>query len=370
MALLEFDLTCSFDRFQLQAAATLDGGITGVFGPSGSGKTTLLHALAGLRTADRGQITLAGRTLFDAGRSIDLLPEERRIGVVFQDGRLFPHLDVTANLRFGIPREAGEVGPTFDEVVELLELTPMLRRNPSLLSGGERQRVALGRALLAAPRVLLLDEPLASLDRARRDQILPYLRRLPERFGVPLLYVTHDLAELLALTDRMILLADGRMHGQGAYRDIAMTEAWRALGRGDEVPGRVNVLPGEVVEVEGSVCRVRLGSDDDAGEDRLLLSAVGHGLAVGDRVQASFGAEEIALALGEIGETSIQNRLETTIERRSDHDGATVVELRASRHARFLVEVTTASAERLELGVGKSVVSLVKASAITLVKAE
>ncbi len=377
MAFLEFDLECDLDRFRLIAAGAIEGGITGLFGPSGSGKTTLLHALAGLRRVDRGTITVGGRTLFDSARGIDLPAEERRVGVVFQDGRLFPHLDVTANLRFGVPgRRAANDGPALEEVVKLLDLESLLRRYPTGLSGGERQRVALGRALLAAPRVLLLDEPLASLDRARRETVLPYLRRLPERFGIPLLYVTHDLAELLTLTDRMVLLEGGSVRAHGSYRDIAMADAWNSLGM-TGIGGRVNVLPGEVIAVEGSLCRVLLGMSSraesaaptsDVKSDRVLLVAVGHNVAVGDRVLATIGAEEIALAVGEIGETSIQNRFQTTIERRFDHDGATVIELRISSSARLLVEVTTASAERLALGEGKSVVGLVKASAITLSK--
>lgn len=358
--MITFDVELRAGSFRLAARGSFENGVTGLFGVSGSGKTTLLHALAGLRRIDRGTIELDGHVLADTARKIDLPPEQRRVGIVFQDGRLFPHLDVAENLRFGM--SVGRPGsPALTEVIDTLELEPLLERASPSLSGGERQRVALGRSLLAAPRVLLLDEPLASIDRARRSQIIPYLRRLHERFGIPALHVTHDLPELLSMTDRLILLDRGEVGGSGDYRDLALRPEW--LGPGSPL-GRVNVLPALVTAIDGETARVRLGERGTGPE----LAAVGGGLAVGDRVTVTIGAEEIALAVGEIGPTSFQNRLQALVARRTDRGGATVVELALGGPApvMVLVEVTTRSAERLELAEGHEVTALIKASAVRI----
>jgi molybdate transport system ATP-binding protein len=365
---IEFDLEARAGTFRIAARGAVESGIVGLFGPSGAGKSTLLHALAGLIPIEKGTVHLDGRVLADAAARIHLPPEARRVGVVFQDGRLFPHLGVEGNLRFGARAAAGAGAgaPAFAEVVGALDLGPLLGRAVAGLSGGERQRVALGRALLAAPRVLLLDEPLASIDRARRGAILPYLRRLPGRFGIPLLHVSHDLAEMLSLTDRLILLDRvsgdrGEVQGAGSYRDLALRPEWL----GPESPlGRVNVLAGEIAAVEGSTCRVRIGGID--------LAAVGSGLSVGEAVTVTIGAEEIALAAGEIGATSIQNRLSARVLRRTDREGATVVELRIAATAAagpaidLLVEVTTRAADQLALADGRPVTALLKASAVRI----
>lgn len=178
--------------FELAAAFTAGPGITALFGPSGVGKTTVLNCVAGLARPDRGRIVAAGRTLFDSAAGIDLVPDKRRAGYVFQDGRLFPHLRVAANLRYGGAAD-------FDAIVALLGIGHLLDRWPRHLSGGEAQRVAIGRALLSDPAFLLLDEPLAHLDRPRRTEILGLIRRLRDEVRIPMLYVTHDSAEIEAL---------------------------------------------------------------------------------------------------------------------------------------------------------------------------
>ena len=179
----------------LDVDLTSDAAVVALFAPSGAGKTTLLNLVAGLAKPDAGRIAIAGETLFDSVAGIDLPPERRRIGYVFQDRRLFPHLSVRANLLYGRGEAGRDIAPTLD----LLGIGHLLDRWPANLSGGEAQRVAIGRALLANPRVLLFDEPLSHLDRARRDEILALIRRLRDETGLPMLYVTHDASEIDAL---------------------------------------------------------------------------------------------------------------------------------------------------------------------------
>jgi molybdate transport system ATP-binding protein len=195
-------------------------GVTVLFGPSGAGKSTTIAVAAGLLRPDTCRVAVDGQILADTDANVWLPPERRRVGVVFQDARLFPHMSVATNLRFGLRRSApGLIG--FQEVVDLLGIGALLPRRPHTLSGGERQRVAIGRALLAQPHLLLMDEPLASLDDARKAEILPYLTRLKTALRLPVLYVTHSLDEANRLADSMVLLDAGRVVGSGAMSEIA-----------------------------------------------------------------------------------------------------------------------------------------------------
>ncbi len=209
--------------FDLDIAFTAPGtGVTAIFGPSGCGKSTILAAIAGLLRPQSGRVALGGLALLDTERRVFLPPEDRRCAVVFQDARLFPHLSVETNLRYGLRRApAVAAGPGFEEVVALLGIGHLLARRPGKLSGGERQRVALGRALLARPRLLLMDEPLAALDAARRAEVLPFLARLRDAAAIPILYVTHALDEVDALADRLVLMAAGRVLAEGAVEELS-----------------------------------------------------------------------------------------------------------------------------------------------------
>ena len=212
--MLRLDLQLRRGDFRLQVDQTIAARVCAIVGPSGAGKTSLLEAVAGLARPESGRIELDGVTLFDAAAGIDLPPERRQLGYVFQDGALFPHLNVAGNLRYGLRRRQG-AGPAWSEVVEVLGLAGLLARPVTSLSGGERQRVGLGRALLAAPRLLLLDEPLASLDAELKLRILSFLARGVEAFGVPVLYVSHSTRELLELAEHAVLLVSGRVTAAG-----------------------------------------------------------------------------------------------------------------------------------------------------------
>jgi molybdate transport system ATP-binding protein len=200
-------------------------GITALFGPSGAGKTSIINMLAGLLRPDAGRIVVNGRCLFDAAEGIDLPTHLRRIGYIFQDGRLLPHLSVRANLNFGLrltPAERRYIA--FDAVVELLGIGHLLERRPAKLSGGEKQRVAIGRALLTSPELLLMDEPLASLDRARKTEVLPFIRRLSSEFRVPIVYVSHALEEILNIADHLVVLENGRIKVSGEIGSLMSIE--------------------------------------------------------------------------------------------------------------------------------------------------
>ena len=207
--MLELNFSQTLGNHCLTINETLPAnGITAIFGVSGAGKTSLINAISGLTRPQKGRIVLNGRVLNDAEKGICLTPEKRRVGYVFQDARLFPHYKVRGNLRYGMSKSMVD---QFDKLVALLGIEPLLDRLPGSLSGGEKQRVAVGRALLACPELLLMDEPLTGLDRGKREEIMAYVKAIPERFGVPVLYVTHSDAERRFLADRVLNLEDGKL---------------------------------------------------------------------------------------------------------------------------------------------------------------
>jgi len=302
--MLAIDIAVQRKDFTLEARLTLPGAIVGVFGRSGSGKSTLLHCISGLVRPDTGSITLDGQPLFDRARRVWVPPHRRGVGMVFQDGRLFPHLTVGGNLGYARPA-AGTTAHAFAAVVEMLELGPLLARRPASLSGGERQRVALGRALLAAPRLLLLDEPMAALDRGLKRQILPFLRRVRERAGIPVLHVSHDLGELLALTDRLILLDHGRVAGHGTILELAgepsTLDLLHDIGLAAPIPVEV-ACPGGPEAAE-----LRAGA--------LVLYGPPYLGPAGARTIAQLKPEDVILAGAPVPGLSVRNQLRGTVTR-------------------------------------------------------
>ncbi|MGY4474443.1 molybdenum ABC transporter ATP-binding protein [Bradyrhizobium sp. USDA 3364] len=217
--MLRVDITKQLGEFSLTASFTSEGRVTGLFGASGSGKTSLINTIAGLLRPDRGSIVIDGETVDDASAGIHVPTWRRRIGYVFQDSRLFPHLDIRQNLDYGRRMNGlAEDHAQRKRVVDLLDIGALLDRRPGKLSGGERQRVALGRALLSKPRLLLLDEPLGALDESRKLEILPYLVRLRDEAGVPMVYVSHDAAELRQLATQIVMLRRGQVTAFGGVK--------------------------------------------------------------------------------------------------------------------------------------------------------
>src|SRR5580704_17606031 len=222
--MLHVDVRKQLGEFSLEAAFESEGRVIGLFGASGAGKTSLVNMIAGLLTPDRGTIALDGEVLDDTTARIHVPPHRRRIGYVFQDARLFPHLDVQENLDYGRRMNALAADPAqHKRITDLLDIGPLLDRRPGKLSGGERQRVALGRALLSKPRLLLLDEPLRSLDEGRKVEILPYLVRPRDEAGIPMVYVSHDAAELRQLATQIVMLQHGRVTSFGGVKVLTPT---------------------------------------------------------------------------------------------------------------------------------------------------
>ena len=211
MIALTLDVTLRQQSFVLDVRESASVEVLGLFGPSGSGKTSLLEAIAGIRTPDEGEIRVGERLLFSSRDRVNVPARDRRIGYVPQDALLFPNLDVTGNIIYGHKPHDADGRDRFDSLVAMLELTPLLERRVQKLSGGEKQRVAIARALMTRPSILLLDEPLAAVDRARRDRILPYVLRIRTDLHVPLVYVTHDEDEIIAIADRVLYLDQGRV---------------------------------------------------------------------------------------------------------------------------------------------------------------
>ncbi|MFO0829088.1 MAG: molybdenum ABC transporter ATP-binding protein [Phycisphaerales bacterium] len=355
--MIRADLRLARPGFALDVRFSTDGRVTGIFGPSGAGKSTLIHVIAGLETPDSGELSIDGEVVFDSARRVNVAAHRRRVGVVFQEHRLFPHLSVQANLLYGRARAARR-DDEVRAVVELLELGPLLARRATDISGGERQRVALGRAVLSDPRVLLLDEPLASLDLRLKQQIIPYLRRLRDASRVPMLYVSHDLGELLQLTDEFMLIDGGRLVGHGRYRDLVHDEAALAALHDR---GMRNVMAARVVrhEPQDGVTVVEL----DATDGRLREIEVA-------RVDASEGANvvlsvqpaDIALAAECVGPVSIRNQLAGVVTRCTLHERGAIVEVDVG--SPLIVEISRRSVSTLELAAGKRIVCLIKSHAI------
>ena len=291
--------------FTLDAGFTAPAeGVTAIFGASGCGKSTVLLAIAGLLRPDEGRVALDGTVLLDTAAGIALPPEARRCATVFQDSRLFPHMSVANNLRYGLRRAPlGAEGPGFEEVVALLGLGHLLGRRPPGLSGGERQRVALGRALLARPRLLLMDEPLAALDAPRRAEVLPFLSRLCAAARLPILYVTHALEEVDALASRLVLLDDGRTLVEGGVEELSARTDLPLAARRDAGA----LLAGTVVAHDAASGLTRLGFE--GGAFLVTLRAEPPGTAIRIRLRA----RDVAVALAPPEGLSTRNILPATL---------------------------------------------------------
>ncbi|HUX73954.1 MAG TPA: molybdenum ABC transporter ATP-binding protein [Steroidobacteraceae bacterium] len=330
-------------------------GVAALFGRSGCGKSTLIEIIAGLLGADSGSVALDGEVLLDTERRIAVPPEARRIGYVFQDARLFPHLGVAANLRYAERRARGLAYVGFEEVADLLALGPLLGRRPQQLSGGEKQRVAIGRALLGQPRLLLLDEPLASLDKARREEVLPYLEKLRDQLAIPMVYVSHQFEEVLRLATHVVLMDCGKTVAQGGIGEISLQPELRGIVGADAVGA---IVDGEVAGIDagGALARVRIGSGE--------LTVAAANLAAGARVRVQILARDVIVATAEPRHLSVRNILQGTVcGIAADIADADLISIDVGG-APILARITTAARRELGLCSGMRVWALVKTVAI------
>lgn len=354
--MLEVDIRVRRGDFRIQAAFASDAPIVALFGRSGVGKSTLVHAIAGIVRPERGRIVAAGRTLFDSAAGIDLPPEKRRVGYVFQDALLFPHMSVRANLAYGQSlTPASERFVDTERVLALLGIQRLLERKPAGLSGGERQRVAIGRALFASPRLLLLDEPLASLDAARKAEILAYIELLRDELRLPIVYVSHAVEEVTRLADHVVVISAGAVIAQGAAAHVLSEQ------RPAAVAGRHEA---------GVVVEARVSGHDER-YDLTTLAFAGGEIVVpnldalpGEPVRVRIRARDVSLALQRPAGISVRNVLRATVRAIGGEFGAIADVSLDVAGTPLLARVTRQAIDELALAPGVEVHALVKAVSI------
>ncbi len=356
---LSVAVTHRVGTFDLAAAFEAEQGVTALFGRSGSGKTTLVDIVGGLLRPQTGRVALGDTVLVDTERGIWVPPHRRRIGVVFQEGRLLPHLSVRQNLSFGrwfAPRREGAV--EIAAVVDLLGIGSLLGRRPAGLSGGEKQRVAIGRALLAKPRLLLMDEPLSALDDTRKAEILPYLERLRDEARVPIVYVSHSVAEVARLADTLVVLDAGRV---------------TAVGPAAEVLARLDIVPLAGSREAGAVLEARILSQDDRYGLTSLSTPAGElrvpriDLPQGSRLRVQVLARDVTLSLAPPTGSSALNVLAAVVAEvpRAVREGAPSIEMRLDcGGASLLARITRRSVFDMGLAPGSPVFAVIKSVAL------
>lgn len=351
---VEVALSHAFPGFTLDLAFTAPPGLTALYGPSGSGKTTVINAVAGLLRPDRGRVVVEGALLMDTAAGIALPPHRRRAGYVFQDARLFPHLTVRQNLGYGAWFAPAAPGPDLPRIADLLDIAPLLDRRPAGLSGGERQRVALGRAILSRPRILLMDEPLSALDEARKLDILPYLERLRDELHLPILYVSHAMAEVARLATTLVLIDRGRLVAAGPAEAILSDPA---------------TAPALGLREAGALLTVRVAAHDadgltrlDTGAGPLWLPRVS--TAPGTHLRLRILAQDVMIALSRPQGISALNILPATIRDLRLGDGPGALLQLDCGGATILARVTRRSAGALDLRPGLPVFAVLKAVSV------
>jgi molybdate transport system ATP-binding protein len=346
-------------HFELEIDVSFDARVAAIFGPSGTGNTTVLDAIAGLREMTAGEIEVSGRTLFSSSRRIDLPPQERAIGYVPQEGALFPHLSVRSNILFGAERPVYKRKLTtisMEHVVEVLEINKLLDRPVTKLSGGEAQRVALARAILSCPQLLLLDEPLAALDIGLKERILPYLGRVRDQFSIPMIYVTHNLTEVLALADWVLMLQQGRLVAQGVPREVLRsTEA-------------IMQIPERQLE---NVFTVTLAESDPVNGRTKVLLASGREVFIpyvkqpaSHLFQVRVSADDILVATRRPEEISAANVLPGIVRRIDLLNGEAILTVSAGEE--FYVRLTALAVTRLGLSEESRIFLVIKARSFRL----
>ena len=354
--MLSVNITKAFGSFRLETQFEVEeGSITAIFGKSGAGKTSTINAIAGLTRPDVGVIQIGNTTLFDQNLRINLPIYKRQIGYVFQDDRLFPHMTVRNNLIYGTPKNRDVANSlNLTDITGLLELAPLLERRPRTLSGGEKQRVAIGRALLSNPKLLLMDEPLASIDVQHRFEILPFIQRVREKIGITIIYVTHALEEVIFIADQIILLSEGQVTAQGTVEEI--------MSRLDLHPMTSRFDAGAVISATYS----GYDREFDLGElsfDGGILRIAGLNAEIGILLRAHIRARDVSLMLDKPKDTSVLNVFKgELIEIR--HEEGPQLDLLINIGTPLIARITRKSLNDLNLDIGSKVYAMIKAVAI------
>lgn len=358
--MLELSVKCRRGTFEIAAEFYAHPGLTALFGRSGSGKTTVIDMLAGLVRPNEGRIAVGGRVLFDSRAGIDLPPERRRVGYVFQEGRLFPHMSVERNLTYAFRYlPDSERRHKLEDIVELLEIERLLQRRPPTLSGGEKQRVAIGRALLASPKLLLMDEPLASLDAQHRNEILPFVERLRDVVGIPIVYVSHSIDEVIRLADTMVLFSDGRSVASGPVEEIMTRLDLKPMTGRYEAGAVINATVRGRDKVFGLT--ELAFSDGKGGTNRLRVPNAE--LALGAEIRLRVRARDVSLSLNRPDKISVLNVFEGRVTD-LDNRGGSQVDVLIDVGQPLIARITQRSAHDLGIQPGKTIFALVKAAAI------
>ncbi|MDG0867720.1 molybdenum ABC transporter ATP-binding protein [Candidatus Lucifugimonas marina] len=349
--MISFDVKLDRNGFSLDVAGEFSDGITAIFGPSGAGKSSLLSCLAGSIRPTSGYVDLDEHTLYSSEQKIWVPTEKRRIGTVYQDGALFPHLNVRRNIEFGwklLDPADRRLVPL--DIAEFLGLGHLLDRKPNELSGGERQRVAIARALATSPQLLLLDEPLASLDAARRGSILNYLKRVHAEFGIPMVYVSHSISEVVSIASKAMLLRDGKVEGFDRPSALLL----RAAAAGGDIDSFENILDGVIGESTDQLTTVKIGEVE--------ISTRHQNKNPGETVVVSLGANQIILAADRPTNISARNIFGGRVSEVWSKQGKVFAEVDAGE--KFIVELTENALNELGISVGSDVFLVFKSSSV------
>lgn len=340
-------------KFTLDVDCELQQKVTAFLGASGSGKTTLLNCISGTLSPDRGQIVFGNNKLYDTDLKVNVSPDKRRIGYIFQEGHLFPHLTVEKNIRYGQPKMQRKNPDSLSQILDTLEIADLLKRYPNQLSGGQRQRVAIARALAMEPRLLLMDEPLASLDGGLKSRIIPYLHYIKNEYEVPIIYVTHAISEAIALADEAFLLSEGKIIANGEPHQLLTAPSALPIAN---MTGVENVfsLPVASSDKQRGVTELKIGNQ--------MLIIPFNDTEIGNLLPIAIRAEDIIISLAPNLPISARNILRGTID---DVDDQIIVSILVEGY-RLSVKITHEAKEQLQLSNGKEVYCVIKANAINL----
>ena len=356
--MIKVDITLPRKNFDVVIHENFSEGITGIFGPSGSGKTSLLQTISGLAIPEKGHISIGNRTVFDSEMKINLPVEKRNIGYVFQEGRLFPHMSVEKNLLYGMKKYSGNK-VKFNEVVDLLNLGHLLKSKPASISGGERQRTALARSLLSSPVILLLDEPFSAVDINLRNQILPFILKIQQKVQIPILVVSHDLPDLLKLTNTLFLIKDGQCIGHGEYYDLLKIKSLTEIIGSNAL---VNSIPTRVLQPGSKNGLTLLGWKQGNREVYIKCEKSKGTYRDGQNLKIFINADDIALSTEPLSNVTIQNQIEGTITDIIERESTLLCIVDAG--FKLVVEITSESQKRMKIHKESKVWCLFKSVAI------